>query len=426
AAGRPLGIVLYLPEALFSDPRLSDEDVRELVAGELERARARAQASPLRPVQEEAFGDDQVRALMRLRPILAAGGPASAREPGRRDGPWSLARALLRFLGRITFIGPLLQTVLEPGFYAERDRFYSGTSMADLVDIVRGGGEMREGLTYVSDEPGFPFGYARSRGFARDAVGVVLQFDAAKLGGKLALGHYQPTAPVDRAGDRPDRLANFYVATQPIPLAALTEASKLSILRWIAGQMLAHPEDGSWEPLLRSFESALQYVYRPAAAGARLDATGVSRNRGVLLNVAGADALAPSLAFRGMSFAPKAELHVTMVDKAKTSAEQAAITDALRGARFSVTRTGRYRVARKDERVSIVELVDVAGLEAFYRRVEDSLGVARGTLTRPAPHVTLFTSPAGRGIGIDDEAAMAATEPVTDAAELAALGAAAP
>ncbi len=125
------------------------------------------------------------------------------------------------------------------------------------------------------------------------------------------------------------------------------------------------------------------------------------RLRTLLLPLAGADRLPATFVSDEVVFMRKTELHATIVG-GRAQYPVRALHEALRGAALSVHPRGVYRLVRKEERRSIVELADVEGLDGLYTRLEAALGVPRGSIPRPPTHVTLFTAgdPRGRGIAL--------------------------
>lgn len=117
------------------------------------------------------------------------------------------------------------------------------------------------------------------------------------------------------------------------------------------------------------------------------------------------------LTFRGKTFWPKAEVHITVVGGALAEILAAAVREdpALEAeVRHAIAATAwRYRpedewyhVVRDDEKgeaESIVRMTTVPPLPGFYRRLEEVLAVT--ILERPA-HVTLYTWNDAHGIGI--------------------------
>ncbi len=104
----------------------------------------------------------------------------------------------------------------------------------------------------------------------------------------------------------------------------------------------------------------------------------------------GADRLPPLLEFGGERFARKNELHATLAGS-RVRRAAAELYDAARGLEFTVVPSGIRLLIRKDARRSLIELVEVEGLEAFCARLQTPV---------PPAHVTLFTEPGGGGIAI--------------------------
>ena len=122
----------------------------------------------------------------------------------------------------------------------------------------------------------------------------------------------------------------------------------------------------------------------------------------------------------GIAFAPKRELHVTLVGRALGQALRTAITEgrldpvAVRAAvedldwRFA--RTGRLwrledRVGRgaRGPRGSIIEMIEMPAMAAFHARLGGMLG---RRLPVPPAHVTLYSSGDDAGIGVPDDTAL--------------------
>lgn len=74
-----------------------------------------------------------------------------------------------------------------------------------------------------------------------------------------------------------------------------------------------------------------------------------------------------------------------------------ALAAAAAGLDFKVWPSGIYRLARFGDERSFLELVRVDQQEEYYERVESLLG---RRVPRVPAHVTLFTEPGGRGIGL--------------------------
>jgi len=117
----------------------------------------------------------------------------------------------------------------------------------------------------------------------------------------------------------------------------------------------------------------------------------------------------------GRAFAPKHELHVTVVGKALGAQARAAIAAgdldeaALRRAftaqRWRLRRSGRRVHLRKDDAVeSIIEPVALPAMARFHAWLGRALGRA---LPVPPPHVTLYVRGDAEGIGVPDAATLA-------------------
>lgn len=118
----------------------------------------------------------------------------------------------------------------------------------------------------------------------------------------------------------------------------------------------------------------------------------------------------------GVDFAPKPELHATIVGRALGARLQAAMAaDAALAARvealriaceWSWTRCGEWWLLRKAEgattKASIVERIVLPAMARFHARAGALLGQA---LPVPPPHVTLYTAGDAEGIGVPDAAA---------------------
>jgi hypothetical protein len=121
----------------------------------------------------------------------------------------------------------------------------------------------------------------------------------------------------------------------------------------------------------------------------------------------------------GLRFAPKSELHVTLLGRDKlrrlygeSRLGRRAVRGVLRAAfetiDWSFARGGRrlrlQKLRKGGARIgSVVELIDQPGRAAFVDRVRAQTGV--DVPVGPA-HVTLYTSGDARGIGVPDEAAL--------------------
>lgn len=188
-------------------------------------------------------------------PAAGGGGMLGGGNVGSPPPAGWLARIKEALLRLANWISP---PIVRPLYNDTRtgDILYHGTSFEMLRRIVRSGGMMTEAKSYFASDAGFSYGYARSSARKTTTPGFVLQFPDAALDGHLKLGHFRPMASDDHRP--PEILASYYVATEPIPLSAQTEESKQTILRWIAAQRDANPQDVSWSALLAEFTAALQ------------------------------------------------------------------------------------------------------------------------------------------------------------------------
>ena len=111
---------------------------------------------------------------------------------------------------------------------------------------------------------------------------------------------------------------------------------------------------------------------------------------------------------QGKTFRPKDEVHLTIFGSAlgQRLAERMAADEGLEVAiRRAIAETGWsyqlqddwYHVVREDEAESIIRMVAVPPLEAFYMKVET---VADLTIPERPAHVTLYTWQDDEGIGI--------------------------
>lgn len=143
-----------------------------------------------------------------------------------------------------------------PGPDSSRDEaYYHGTSLAHLETAAAGGGTLDALTTYVSNEAGFPHGYARTAARKTGTPGVVLEFSKPAIHDVLVPGHWSPSAPTDRG--RPTPLAQFSVAVADLPLTALTPASKAAVVAHYAFERDAHPGDAAAQAKLESVAAAV-------------------------------------------------------------------------------------------------------------------------------------------------------------------------
>jgi len=122
----------------------------------------------------------------------------------------------------------------------------------------------------------------------------------------------------------------------------------------------------------------------------------------------------------GIHFAPKRELHVTLVGRAlgqvlRTAIREgridpAAVRAAVEALDWRFERTGqRWRLedmtrrGAKPLRGSIIEMVEMPAMAAFHARLGGLLG---RQLPVPPAHVTLYTSGDDAGVGVPDDAAL--------------------
>jgi hypothetical protein len=128
---------------------------------------------------------------------------------------------------------------------------------------------------------------------------------------------------------------------------------------------------------------------------------------------------ASELTLDGRAFAPKRELHLTLVGRALGDELRAVLGDRLDAATrpafealdWSFERSGRrLRIERPgadagEARASVIEPVELPALDFFYRWLGELLG---RELAVPPAHVTLYTHPAGKGIGIPNRRSLRA------------------
>lgn len=131
---------------------------------------------------------------------------------------------------------------------------------------------------------------------------------------------------------------------------------------------------------------------------------------------------AKPLQLDGRAFAPKDELHVTLVGRALGAELQRALGPRLEAATrpafealdWSYARTGEQRLVEKPRTAddgargtvaSVVELVELPALAFYYRWLGELLG---RELAVPPAHVTLYTHGKAAGIGIPTRRALRA------------------
>lgn len=122
---------------------------------------------------------------------------------------------------------------------------------------------------------------------------------------------------------------------------------------------------------------------------------------------------ATAVTLAGVRFAPKRELHVTVVGSALGARVRAALPEADVVALFeahdwSFRRTHRVLHLRRtiDAKTeqTLVERIEQPAMAAFHHALSRRLGTA---LPVPPPHVTLYVHGTNEGIGIPDEASLA-------------------
>lgn len=133
--------------------------------------------------------------------------------------------------------------------------YFHGTSLARLEDAAANGGALKAKTTYVSNEAGYPFGYARGAARKDGTAGVVLQFEKPAVESSVVRGHWSPTVQTGR--ERPTQLAQFYMAVADLPLKALTPASKAAVVRHYALVRDLNPGDASAQARLESVAGAV-------------------------------------------------------------------------------------------------------------------------------------------------------------------------
>ncbi len=137
-----------------------------------------------------------------------------------------------------------------------------------------------------------------------------------------------------------------------------------------------------------------------------------------MIPLSGAARLPEIFEFRGERLVRKSELHVTLVGS-RSQFDGATLRDTARDLEFKVKPSGSYRFVQKGAQRALIELVHVDDQEAYCARLETALGLPRNAVPRLPSHVTLFTEPGGRGVGVYSEAEMSTlSSAITDPAEL--------
>lgn len=121
----------------------------------------------------------------------------------------------------------------------------------------------------------------------------------------------------------------------------------------------------------------------------------------------------------GLSWVVKDEFHVTaahtpsLAARAGVSVEFAwsELAGALEGRRVGPVRVGdELRLVREGEERTLIVMVGVDGLPALYEELSGRLGAP---LPPPPAHITPYTRPGGKAIGIHDESDLRSlTEPL--------------
>lgn len=146
-----------------------------------------------------------------------------------------------------------------------------------------------------------------------------------------------------------------------------------------------------------------------------------TRTRSLLLDIPATLWPPPSggLEIDGGTFAPKKELHATLLGHALFAEIHNQLSLRVRRTFLAEARTWQWRIDRSGEfrllehrdpnrpgspaARSVIELIALEGAERFYRLLEQHLG---RQLPRPPPHVTLYTLGNASGIGVPDDGAL--------------------
>ncbi len=142
-----------------------------------------------------------------------------------------------------------------------------------------------------------------------------------------------------------------------------------------------------------------------------------TKKHALVLNIPAALWAPPTRAVEidGETFAPKDELHVTLMGSALFDEMHAQLSLRVRRRLLAEARTWQWRIDRTGElhllehfdpstpgaasTRSIVETIELVGAEDFYRLHEQHSG---RQLPRPPAHVTLYTLRDATGIGVPD------------------------
>jgi hypothetical protein len=142
---------------------------------------------------------------------------------------------------------------------------------------------------------------------------------------------------------------------------------------------------------------------------------------------------APALQLDGIELQRKRELHATIVGSALAArvrqavaadaSIRAVIDTAIGTLAWNWRRRHAWTLIAKREgagrRHALIERIELPAMAAFHRQLGDALGEV---LPVPPPHVTLYASAGGRGIGVPDPATLARLRVRdVDAAELAGV-----
>jgi hypothetical protein len=139
--------------------------------------------------------------------------------------------------------------------------------------------------------------------------------------------------------------------------------------------------------------------------------------------------VAEQLTALGLPWRRKSEFHVTAVDAGWLSEELdrepgevwSATVAAIEGRRAGTVRLGsELRLAEEGEERTLLVMARVDGLGALYEELSRRLGAP---LAPPPAHVTLYTRPEGKAIGLHDERELRRLTRPLDGEEAAAVAA---
>ena len=177
------------------------------------------------------------------------GGTAASAEAAAR-GAAARAQAAAS-AGPETSIPP--QFALVDGAY-----LYHGTTLGDLVKVVKSGGRMAPDVSQFSFRARDSVGYAserRRRVGGKDNPEVLLQFRGDDLNALVSGEQFRPALAVTDRGMPPVHAA-YVAAVKPVPLSLMTPRSKESILSWLRARAAREPGEPKWAALAASFEAA--------------------------------------------------------------------------------------------------------------------------------------------------------------------------